>query len=111
MLKVDAGLFLNPLKETRWRTGAAIAWVMIILPCTVFISSAAASIDLFHPVNWISGMHLSSDKPWPVNQMKIKITVADHFIDGFHKMFNRNKAKCFIFFCFLSSSKTNTSKY
>ena len=76
MLKVDVGLFLNPLKETRWRTGAAIAWVMIILPCTVFISSAAASIDLFHPVNWISGMHLSSDKPWPVNQIKIKITFA-----------------------------------
>ncbi|XP_020625702.1 nucleoporin NDC1-like [Orbicella faveolata] len=40
--------------ETRWRTGAAIAWVMIILPCTLLISSAAASIDLFHPVNWIS---------------------------------------------------------
>ncbi|XP_078353464.1 nucleoporin NDC1-like isoform X2 [Oculina patagonica] len=45
----------NTSQEIRWRTGAAIAWVMITLPCSLLMFSLAASVDLFHPIDWISG--------------------------------------------------------
>lgn len=41
--------------EFWWRTFAAVTWVMIILPHALLLSSLAASVDLFHPFNWISG--------------------------------------------------------
>lgn len=40
--------------EFWWRTSAAIAWMMIILPFILFICSIAAFMDLFHPFIWIT---------------------------------------------------------
>lgn len=41
--------------EFWWRTFAAVTWVMIFLPHALLLSSLVASVDFFHPFNWISG--------------------------------------------------------
>ena len=57
MLLSVKSLFLL-LQEFRWRTIAAVAWMMILLPVTLFVFSVAASVDFFHPIIWITGIHL-----------------------------------------------------
>lgn len=41
-------------REFRWRTIAAVAWMMILLPVTLFVFSVAASVDFIHPIIWIT---------------------------------------------------------
>lgn len=42
-------------EEFLWRTVAAMVWLMLILPFALFITSVAASFDIFHPFTWLTG--------------------------------------------------------
>ncbi len=50
---------LFPPQVEKWRTGASVAWSVLLLPAVTLTALAVATIDPLHPLTWIYSMSTS----------------------------------------------------
>ena len=57
------------LQVQRWRTGASIAWTMLVFPLFVYAYLLLATVSMIHPYQWIIGKtFISSGAIYMLNQ-------------------------------------------